>query len=102
MHYQRRFRQAKAQQVFESTVMIPVYEELGAAFFVELDQLATPHEGWWYLGQVEDLFTMAQHIGGGRRFFTMRNEESSSMWSSSSNLQRALREIRDLKTNIKK
>ncbi|GMF57848.1 unnamed protein product [Phytophthora fragariaefolia] len=111
LHTQRRCRQSRAQNGFEKNVILPVFDELGAAFFVQMDQRAEPHCNWFYLDQVVDLFTLAQRYGlrtclsyieseafkrfpavpgATRHFFLRHNGKSASMWSASPSLQPVL------------
>ncbi|KAL4102198.1 hypothetical protein PRIC1_005944 [Phytophthora ramorum] len=113
-HTQRRCRQSRAQNFFEKNVIYPVYEELGAAFFVKMDRRAELYSGWYYLDQAVDLFTLAQRCGlpkclqyieseaskrfpvapgSGRNFYLRVNGKSRSMWSSSEALKPVLDEI---------
>lgn len=44
----RKHRQSTAVKSFELNVIIPIFEKLGAEFFVTLDQRSRRCEGWWY------------------------------------------------------
>ncbi|CAI5714080.1 unnamed protein product [Peronospora effusa] len=119
LHNERRCRQSKALVFFEKRVLFPVYKDLGASFFVDMDRRRTPYSGWFYLDEAVDLFTLTQRYslsvclqyieleawkrfpiapGVGRRFF------SESMWSSSAQLRPVLSQIiaAKAKTDVKK
>ncbi|KAG7376481.1 hypothetical protein PHYPSEUDO_013314 [Phytophthora pseudosyringae] len=119
LHSQRKSRQYKALSFFEKKVISPVYHELGATFFVELDQRAPPRSGWFYYDQAIDLFTLAQRHGlptclqymeseafkrfpavpgQSRKYYSRANGKSRSMWSSAEALRPILNEIVALKT----
>ncbi|KAL3662762.1 hypothetical protein V7S43_012165 [Phytophthora oleae] len=113
LHNQRRFRQIKVVNFFEGKVITPVYNKLGASFFVTMDARA-PRDGWFYFDQAVDLFTLAQRCGlsaclqymesqafkrfpvapgQSRKFHVRGNGKSRSMWSSSERLKPILAEI---------
>ncbi|UIZ26020.1 hypothetical protein KXD40_001943 [Peronospora effusa] len=58
----RNNRQLMAKNAFE-LLIVSVYEEFGAAFFVEIDALKERHPGWWYRGPVVALFALQQIKG---------------------------------------
>jgi hypothetical protein len=58
----RNNRQLVAKNAFESLI-VSVYNELGAQFFVDLDARQPPHPGWWYRGSVVALFALQQIKG---------------------------------------
>uniref|UniRef100_A0AAV1UV58 Uncharacterized protein n=1 Tax=Peronospora matthiolae TaxID=2874970 RepID=A0AAV1UV58_9STRA len=58
----RNNRQFSAKTAFESLI-VSVYGELGAAFFVKLDKEKPRHPGWWYYGPVVALFALHQIKG---------------------------------------
>ncbi|EEY60224.1 uncharacterized protein PITG_12554 [Phytophthora infestans T30-4] len=122
LHNQRRCRQLKAGTFFERKVILPIYNELGAFFFVEMDQRPKPQSGWYYFEQAVDLFTLAQRYGlhaclqyleseafkrfpvgpgKNRNFYGRMNGKSRSMWSSVESLRSVLDEIVAIKTKTK-
>lgn len=111
--YLRKARQAKARGAF-NVVMTLVYKELGASFFVQMDQRAKPHKGWWYSAPVQTLDSIAQHFGmaacvdymetqafkrfplvpGGNSRLPKRDaHKSKSMWATSSDMAPILHDI---------
>ncbi|KAL3659839.1 hypothetical protein V7S43_015141 [Phytophthora oleae] len=56
----RNNRQLAAKNAFESLI-VAVYGEFGAQFFIELDR--EQHPGWWYRGPVVSLFALQQMKG---------------------------------------
>ncbi|KAJ0405236.1 hypothetical protein P43SY_006921 [Pythium insidiosum] len=59
----RKYRQDVATRSFESLVIVPLFNTLGATFFAELDARAEPHYWWWYRRPVVDLAVMLQAVG---------------------------------------
>ncbi|KAG3142619.1 hypothetical protein PC128_g24741 [Phytophthora cactorum] len=122
LHNQRRCRQLKAMTFFEKKVITPVYSELGASFFVRMDQRVKPHSGWYFFEQTVDLFTVAHRYGlpaclqymeseafkrfpmvpgQNRNIYGRVNGKSRSMWSSSESLRPILDEIVSFKAKTK-
>ncbi|KAK1931819.1 hypothetical protein P3T76_012751 [Phytophthora citrophthora] len=115
--FDRKTRQAKARESF-TKVMAIAYEELGADFFVALDEHASLYKGWWYSGTVQRLTSLAhtqglaacinymetqalkrfpRPPGSTRRAF--KPGESRSMWSTTVAMAPVLREICAIKAN---
>ncbi|GMF13632.1 unnamed protein product [Phytophthora lilii] len=118
----RKQRQSKARAAFER-VMIRVHTELGANFFVQLDQRAKPHKGWWYVEPVQDLVQLAQREGlatclcyvesqalerfpvvpgGDVRNAKPENSKSKSMWTVKCAMQPILEEVCAIKAKNKR
>ncbi|KAH7461978.1 uncharacterized protein KRP23_13842 [Phytophthora ramorum] len=112
-HAARKARQAKARRAFEG-VMIHVFKELGASFFVKLDRRTKPHSGWWYVEPTQNLVLIAQCTGlatclnyvesqalerfpsipgGGIGSKKSNSGKSRSMWSARTSMKRILSEI---------
>ncbi|KAK1940766.1 hypothetical protein P3T76_007472 [Phytophthora citrophthora] len=69
---ERSARQYAAKVAFESLI-VAVYRELGAQFFVKLD--AERHPGWWYRGFVVSLYSL-QQIKGERAMWKYVKEDA--------------------------
>lgn len=59
----RKHRQSTAVKSFELNVIIPIFEKLGAEFFVTLDQRSRQCEGWWYRPPLVPLLTLYHEKG---------------------------------------
>lgn len=115
--YDRKTRQAKAREDF-TKVMAIAYEELGADFFVTLDEHASLYKGWWYSSTVQSLTSLAHTQGLAACVNYMESQafkrfpcvpgssrraskpgESRSMWSTAISMAPILREICAIKAN---
>ncbi|GLD94719.1 hypothetical protein PINS_up003343 [Pythium insidiosum] len=115
----RKCRQDFASRSFETNVIMPLYNALGAQFFVDLDARAEPHAWWWYRRPVVDVTVLVETEGddaalayvrrsASDRFLSLRDDlprgrahnhqrVSASMWSTHAKCAPLLREIQELK-----
>lgn len=117
---ERRKRQESAKNIYIRRVITPAYKLIGAKFFVELDALESPHEGWWYRQPVVNLRILYQvkgvdfcikylrdqcherfpdpHMNRSKNGARGHHTLSKSMWSSDAMVELILRSIKAIKS----